>query len=104
LRGARAIRRRSRAARRLAGDRAGIGRRFPAANFRIAGAAMIEIDRVSKAYEGRLVVDELSLTVPAGAFCVVLGPSGCGKSTTLRMINRLDDFGSGALAACGGGT
>jgi osmoprotectant transport system ATP-binding protein len=62
---------------------------------------MIEIDRVSKAYEGRLVVDELSLTVPAGAFCVVLGPSGCGKSTTLRMINRLVPFDSGAIRVAG---
>jgi len=50
---------------------------------------MIEIDGVTKLYNGRPVVDDLTLTVPAGAFCVLLGPSGCGKSTTLRMINRL---------------
>jgi osmoprotectant transport system ATP-binding protein len=62
---------------------------------------MIEIDRVSKIYEGRAVVDELTLTVPEGAFCVVLGPSGCGKSTTLRMINRLIDADSGAIRVGG---
>jgi osmoprotectant transport system ATP-binding protein len=50
---------------------------------------MIEIDDVTKFYGERRVVDGLSLTVPAGAFCVLLGPSGCGKSTTLKMINRL---------------
>jgi osmoprotectant transport system ATP-binding protein len=50
---------------------------------------MIEFDRVSKRYDGRTVVDGLSLTIAKGAFCVLLGPSGCGKSTTLRMINRL---------------
>jgi osmoprotectant transport system ATP-binding protein len=50
---------------------------------------MIELDRVTKSYDGRTVVDALSLEIPRGAFCVLLGSSGCGKSTTLRMINRL---------------
>jgi osmoprotectant transport system ATP-binding protein len=62
---------------------------------------MIEIDRVSKAYGDRTVVDDLSLTVPEGAFCVLLGPSGCGKSTTLRMINRLVPFDAGAIRVGG---
>ena len=62
---------------------------------------MIEIDRVSKAYDGNRVVDELSLTIPEGAFCVLLGPSGCGKSTTLRMINRLIAFDSGMIRVAG---
>ncbi len=62
---------------------------------------MIEIDRVSKAYGANRVVDELSLTVPEGAFCVLLGPSGCGKSTTLRMINRLVAFDSGMIRVGG---
>src|SRR5437016_11040103 len=57
-------------------------RSFPVADAVRAGlAAMIEIDRVSKAFGANRVVDELSLTVPEGAFCVLLGPSGCGKST-----------------------
>ena len=58
---------------------------------------MIDLDHVSKRYDGRAVVDDLSLTVPDGAFCVLLGPSGCGKSTTLRMINRLVPFDSGII-------
>ncbi len=62
---------------------------------------MIEIDQVSKAYDGHPVVDELSLRVPEGAFCVLLGPSGCGKSTTLRMINRLVAFDSGMIRVGG---
>jgi osmoprotectant transport system ATP-binding protein len=62
---------------------------------------MIELDHVSKAYNGRPVVDDLSLTVPDGAFCVVLGPSGCGKSTSLRMINRLVPFDSGVIRIAG---
>jgi sn-glycerol 3-phosphate transport system ATP-binding protein len=35
-------------------------------------------------------VDEVDLTIPDGAFCVILGPSGCGKSTLLRMIAGLE--------------
>jgi osmoprotectant transport system ATP-binding protein len=62
---------------------------------------LIEIAGVSKAYDGRRVVDDLSLSVPKGAFCVVLGPSGCGKSTMLRMINRLVTFDSGTIRVAG---
>ncbi|HYM73692.1 MAG TPA: ABC transporter ATP-binding protein [Stellaceae bacterium] len=63
--------------------------------------AMIEIAGVSKAYDGRKVVDDVSLSVPRGAFCVLLGPSGCGKSTTLRMINRLVPCDSGTIRVAG---
>jgi len=62
---------------------------------------MIEIDHVSKTFGDRTVVRDLSLSVPEGAFCVLLGPSGCGKSTTLRMINRLVPFDSGTISVGG---
>ena len=62
---------------------------------------MIEIDHVTKTYGARRIVDDLSLRMSEGAFCVLLGPSGCGKSTTLRMINRLVPFDSGAIRVGG---
>ncbi len=62
---------------------------------------MIELDRVTKRYEGRTVVDNLSLSIPAGEFCVLLGSSGCGKSTTLRMINRLVAADAGTIRVGG---
>jgi osmoprotectant transport system ATP-binding protein len=62
---------------------------------------MIEIKSVTKSYDGRRVVNSLSLTVPAGEFCVLLGSSGCGKSTTLRMINRLVAIDSGSIRIAG---
>ena len=62
---------------------------------------MIELDRVTKRYDGRTVVDDLSLTIPAGEFCVLLGSSGCGKSTTLRMINRLVMADAGTIRVDG---
>ncbi len=62
---------------------------------------MIEIEKISKSYDGRPVISDLSLSVPKGAFCVLLGPSGCGKSTMLRMINRLVPFDSGSIRVGG---
>jgi osmoprotectant transport system ATP-binding protein len=62
---------------------------------------MIEIDKVTKSYGNRRVVDRLSLTVGAGELCVLLGSSGCGKSTTLRMINRLIPTDSGSIRVGG---
>jgi osmoprotectant transport system ATP-binding protein len=62
---------------------------------------MIEIDDVTKYYGDRRVVDRLSLTVPAGDFCVLLGSSGCGKSTTLKMINRLIMADAGNIRVAG---
>jgi len=62
---------------------------------------MIELEHVSKFYNGRPVVDDLSLSIPNGAFCVLLGPSGCGKSTTLRMINRLVPLDRGTIRVGG---
>jgi len=62
---------------------------------------MIELDGVTKRYDGRAVVDDLSLLIPTGEFCVLLGSSGCGKSTTLRMINRLVAADAGAIRVDG---
>jgi osmoprotectant transport system ATP-binding protein len=58
---------------------------------------MIELDRVSKRFGAALVVDDLSLAIGKGEFCVLIGPSGSGKSTTLRMINRLIPQSAGTI-------
>jgi osmoprotectant transport system ATP-binding protein len=62
---------------------------------------VIELDKITKSYGDRRVVDGLSLTVGAREFCVLLGSSGCGKSTTLRMINRLIPTDSGSIRVGG---
>ncbi len=62
---------------------------------------MIALDHVTKRYDGRAVVDDLSLEIPAGEFCVLLGSSGCGKSTTLRLINRLVAADAGTIRVGG---
>lgn len=46
----------------------------------------LEIQNIRKAYEGKVAVDNLSLTVPKGAIYGIIGPNGAGKTTTIRMI------------------
>ena len=57
----------------------------------MSGAAEIVFDRVTKRYAGRdgAALDQLSLTITAGTFCVLVGPSGGGKTTALKLVNRL---------------
>ena len=61
----------------------------------------LEIENLSRSYDGRLVVDDISLSVMAGQVTCLLGPSGCGKSTTLRMIAGVERQDSGAIRVDG---
>lgn len=58
---------------------------------------MIELDRVTKRYGNRAVIDEVSFMVERGEFCALVGPSGAGKSTLLRLVNRLSDLSDGTI-------
>ncbi len=56
---------------------------------------------VTLAYDGRVVVEGLSLDVPDGAVTVIVGPNACGKSTLLRALARLLRPTSGAVVLDG---
>jgi iron(III) transport system ATP-binding protein len=61
----------------------------------------IELHAVSKAYNGRVVVEELSASVERGERLVLVGPSGCGKTTVLRLVAGLEVPDSGAISING---
>ncbi len=57
----------------------------------------VVLSGVSKAFRKTVAVNDVSLTVPDGAFVVLLGPTGAGKTTTLRLISGLDAPDSGDI-------
>jgi len=65
----------------------------------MSDAAEIVFDHVTKRYAGRDVaaVNDLSLEIPAGTFCILVGPSGGGKTTALKMVNRLIPYDEGDI-------
>ncbi|VEJ31023.1 Glycine betaine/L-proline transport ATP-binding protein ProV [Rothia dentocariosa] len=64
-------------------------------------AAGIEFSQVTKRYGANTVVNNLTLSIPAGETTVFVGSSGCGKTTTLRMINRMVEPQEGAVTIGG---
>jgi phosphonate transport system ATP-binding protein len=62
---------------------------------------MIEVRNLAKAYGKRTVLHDISLSVRAGEFLVVLGPSGAGKSTLLRCLNGLIHADAGSIVIDG---
>ena len=62
---------------------------------------MIELQHLTKRYDGQVAVRDLSLTVDEGELLVLLGGSGCGKTTTLKMINRLIEPSAGSVLVDG---
>ncbi|MGI4862083.1 MAG: energy-dependent translational throttle protein EttA [Janthinobacterium lividum] len=61
------------------------------------GNEVITFDNVSKAYGDRLLIDNLSFTLPPGAIVGVIGPNGAGKSTLFRMIAGAETPDSGTV-------
>ena len=61
------------------------------------GDKVIDFNGVSKAFGDKLLMDNVSFSIPAGAIVGVIGPNGAGKSTLFKMIQSLDTPDSGTI-------
>src|SRR5690606_24685114 len=61
------------------------------------GNKVIEFKNVSKRFGDRLLIDNLSFLVPAGAIVGIIGPNGAGKSTLFKMITGQETPDSGSI-------
>ncbi|MFO7658262.1 MAG: ABC transporter ATP-binding protein [Bacteroidales bacterium] len=62
-------------------------------------AAMMELEvmHLNKAYDGKVLFDDFSISFPVGQITCILGPSGCGKTTLLNIIGGIAAPDSGTL-------
>jgi len=61
------------------------------------GHEVIEFENVSKSFGDRVLIDDLSFKIPAGAIVGIIGPNGAGKSTLFRMISGKETPDSGTV-------
>jgi len=62
------------------------------------GRNVIEVENVSKGFDGRLLIDDLSFKLPAGGIVGVIGPNGAGKTTLFRMLTGQEKPDTGSIA------
>src|SRR5574343_211527 len=61
------------------------------------GDQVIEFDGVTKSFGDKLLMDNLSFSIPPGAIVGIIGPNGAGKSTLFKMITGQQQPDSGAV-------
>ena len=61
------------------------------------GDKVIEVEHLTKSYGDRVLIDDLSFSVPKGAIVGIIGPNGAGKSTLFRMLSGQEQPDSGSV-------
>ncbi|HCI97948.1 MAG TPA: energy-dependent translational throttle protein EttA [Providencia sp.] len=61
------------------------------------GDKVIDVENLSKSYGDRVLIDNLSFSIPKGAIVGIIGPNGAGKSTLFRMISGQEQPDSGSI-------
>ena len=62
------------------------------------GDTVIEVDHLSKAFGDRLLIEDLSFTLPRAGIVGVIGPNGAGKTTLFKMLTGQEPADSGSIA------
>ena len=63
--------------------------------------AAVQLHEVSKSYDGRVVLQDITLAAAPGEFVCLLGASGCGKTTLLNLVAGLDQTTAGSVTVAG---
>ena len=61
------------------------------------GDKVIEVNHLTKSYGERLLIDDLSFSIPKGAIVGIIGPNGAGKSTLFRMLSGQEQPDAGTI-------
>ena len=61
------------------------------------GDKVIEVEHLKKSYGDRVLIDDMTFTVPKGAIVGIIGPNGAGKSTLFRMLTDKEQPDSGSV-------
>ncbi|WP_055490068.1 energy-dependent translational throttle protein EttA [Streptomyces sp. TP-A0356] len=61
------------------------------------GSVVVEVDKLNKAFGEKVLVEDLSFTLPRNGIVGVIGPNGAGKTTLFKMIQGLETPDSGAI-------
>ena len=61
------------------------------------GAKVLEVEHLHKEFDGRVLIDDLSFTLPRNGIVGVIGPNGVGKSTLFKMIMGIEQPTSGSI-------
>jgi len=62
---------------------------------------MITVTDLTHRFGETVALDDISLTIPDGEFCLLVGPNGCGKTTLVRQFNALLEPESGTVTVDG---
>ena len=58
---------------------------------------LIDLQHITKSFDGQMVLDDLNLYIRENEFLTLLGPSGCGKTTTLRILGGFETPDAGRV-------